>query len=127
MTSQSLYDLYLDVVDDFYGEGMVRDSLLGYYWSGVPHFHFGPYYVYKYATSYAAASHLVNGILQAEGTERQQAAERLLNLLRAGDSDYPMELLRKAGVDMSDIQTYQAVVDLTVDLVDRLKAALAEL
>jgi oligoendopeptidase F len=127
VTSQSLYDLYMDVVDDFYGDGMVRDSLLGYYWSGVPHFHFGPYYVYKYATSYAAASHLVSGILQAEGAQRQEAAERLLNLLRSGDSDYPMELLKQAGVDMSDIQTYQAVVDLTVDLVDRLMAALTEL
>jgi oligoendopeptidase F len=93
----------------------------------IPHFHFGPYCVYKYATSYAAASHIVGNILKAEGEERREAVERHLTLLRSGGSDYPMELLKEAGVDMSDQETYQAVIDLTNDLVAQLETELEKL
>ena len=127
VTAQSLYNLYMDVTNDFYGDAIVKDSLLGYYWSWVPHFHFGPYYVYKYATSYAAASHIVGKILKSSGDERQKAVDAYLNLLRGGGSDYPMILLEQAGVDMSDPQTYQAVIDLTDDLVTQLENELSKL
>ncbi len=127
VTSKTLGDLYLNVVDDFYGDAMVRDSSLGYYWSAIPHFHFGPYYVYKYATSYAAATHIVSTILKAEGAERQAAVDRFLNLLKSGGSEYPMDLLKEAGVDMSDQATYRAVITLTDDLVTQLEAELAKL
>jgi len=127
VTSKTLQNLYLDVLKDFYGDAMVRDTSLGYYWSMIPHFHFGPYYVYKYATSYAAASHIVNKILKSEGAERQAAVDRHLNLLKSGGSGYPMDLLKEAGVDMSNQETYQAVIDLTDDLVTQLEAELAKL
>ena len=127
VTSQTLYNTYMGVIDDFYGNDIVKDSLLGYYWSGVPHFHFGPYYVYKYATSYAAASHIVSKILNSEGAEKQKAVDRYLNLLKSGGSDYPMVLLEEAGVDMADPATYQAVIDLTDDLVTQLEDELSKL
>ena len=127
VTSKTLQDLYLNVLSDFYGEAMVQDTSLGYYWSMIPHFHFGPYYVYKYATSYAAASHIVGNILKAEGAERQEAMDRYLTLLKSGGGDYPMELLKEAGVDMSNQETYQAVIDLTDDLVTQLEAELDKL
>jgi oligoendopeptidase F len=127
VTSQSLYNLNMSVIDDFYGDDIVKDSLLGYYWSGIPHFHFGPYYVYKYATSYAAASHIVGKIINSKGAEKQEAVDKYLNLLRGGGSDYPMVLLEQAGVDMSDPQTYQGVIDLTGDLVTKLENELSKL
>jgi len=127
VTAQTMNDLYMSVVEDFYGDDLVLDSLLGYYWSAVPHFHFGPYYVYKYATSYAAASHIVRSILDAEGEQRQAEVDRYLNLLKAGGSDYPMNLLEEAGVDMSDPQTYQAVITLTEELVTQLENELGRL
>ena len=127
VTPEALYELYMNVTDDFYGDDLATDSLLGYYWSTVPHFFFGPYYVYKYATSYAAATHLINAIVSAEGAKRQQATDRFLNLLKAGGSDYPMNLLKEAGVDMSDPKTYEAIIDLTDDLVTRLERELTKL
>jgi oligoendopeptidase F len=127
VTAESLYDLYMNVVDDFYGESMVRDSLLGYYWSAVPHFHESPYYVYKYATSYAAATHLIGEIFSDDEIKSKDAVVRLMNLQKAGGSDYPMELLKKAGVDMSLSETYQAIIDLTNELVTQLEKELARL
>jgi len=127
VTSKTLGDLYMNVVEDFYGDAMVRDSSLGNYWSMIPHFHFGPYYVYKYATSYAAATHIVNTILKAEGDAKQEAVDRYLNLLKSGGSDYPIDLLKEAGVDMSDQATYRAVITLTDDLVTQLEEELAKL
>ena len=127
VTAEALYDQYMNSLTDMYGETLVRDSLLGYYWSAVPHFHGSPYYVYKYATSYAAASYLIRNILESEGAARQQAVDHHLNLLRAGGSDYPMELLKQAGLDMADPQTYRAIISLTEDLVTRLESELAGL
>jgi len=127
VTAQLLNELYLQVIDDFYGDTMAKDSLLGYYWTSVPHFYFGPYYVYKYATSYAASTHLINKIMSSEGAEKQQAIERYLGLLKAGGSDYPMDLLEKAGVDMSDPETYLAIIKLTDELVTQLESEIAKL
>lgn len=127
ITVESLYNLCMDVVEDFHGESMVRDSLLGYYWSVVPHFHESPYYVYKYATSYAAASHLVREIFSDDEVKSKDAVRRLMDLQKAGGSDYPMELLKKAGVDMSLSETYQAIIDLTNELVTQLEKELARL
>ncbi len=127
VTSKTLGDLYMDVVDDFYGDALVRDSALSNYWSAIPHFHFGPYYVYKYATSYAAATHIVSRILDSEGEQRQEAIDLYLNLLKSGGSDYPMEQLKEAGVDMSNQDTYRAVIALTDELVTKLEAELAKL
>lgn len=127
VTAETLNELYLQVIDDFYGEAMAKDSLLGYYWATVPHFYFGPYYVYKYATSYAASTRLISDVMSNTGEVREAAVNRYLGLLRAGGSDYPMNLLERAGVDMADPHTYQAIIDLTDALVTQLETELHKL
>jgi len=65
-------------------------------WARIPHFYYN-YYVYQYATGYSAATSLANQIL----TEKEVAVERYLEFLKAGSSDFPIEVLKKAGVDMT--------------------------
>ncbi|MEW5924465.1 MAG: oligoendopeptidase F, partial [Candidatus Zixiibacteriota bacterium] len=127
ITAQSLNELYLQVIKDFYGDAMAGDSLLGYYWATVPHFFFGPYYVYKYATSYAASTRLISDIMSSTGEARTAAINRYLNLLKAGNSDFPMDLLEQAGVNMADPNTYQAIIELTDALVTQLETELKKL
>jgi oligoendopeptidase F len=127
ITSETLYDLCLEVYDNHYGDAMVQDSLLGYYWTAVPHFYFGPYYVYKYATSYAASSHLIKSIAESNENNRPEIVASYLDLLKSGGSDYPIVLLNKAGVDMTDPGTFRAIIDLTDELVRQLEEELEKL
>jgi oligoendopeptidase F len=86
----------------------------------IPHFYFN-YYVYQYATGLAAASALVEDILETGAP----AAERYLDFLRRGSRDYPLELLRDAGVDMASaipiersIEFYEGYLDEMAALMD---------
>ena len=96
------------------------NAFTGITWSRIPHFFNSPYYVYQYATCFASAAKISRQIM-AGGQGSQEARDRFLALLRSGGSDYPMELLRKAGVDLSQPDTVRAVVDQLDDLVTRLE------
>ena len=74
-------------------------------WARIPHF-YTPFYVYQYATGYSAATALASAILE----QGEPATRRYLNFLTKGGSDYPIELLKGAGVDMSTPQPVEAVV-----------------
>src|SRR4051794_11128055 len=100
LTADSLTKDYYELNKKYYGvEGMVIDEEIGLEWSRIPHFYYN-YYVYQYATGFSAAAALSNGIL----TEGSPAVERYINFLKAGSSDYPIEVLKKAGVDMTSNQ-----------------------
>lgn len=100
LTADSLTKDYYELNKKYYGvEGMVIDEEIGLEWSRIPHFYYN-YYVYQYATGFSAAAALSNGIL----TEGAPAVERYINFLKAGSSDYPIEVLKKAGVDMTSNQ-----------------------
>ena len=73
-------------------------------WARIPHFYNG-FYVYKYATSFSAAQYLANKILSGE----KGAVESYLSFLKSGGSDDPNELLKKAGVDLTEEQTIPGV------------------
>ena len=97
LTADSLTKDYYELNKKYYGvEDMVIDEEIGLEWSRIPHFYYN-YYVYQYATGFSAAAALSNGIL----TEGAPAVERYINFLKAGSSDYPIEVLKKAGVDMT--------------------------
>jgi oligoendopeptidase F len=81
---------------DYYGPALVLDDELKNEWSRIPHF-YNAFYVYKYATGFAAAMALSKQIR----TEGAPAVERYLNFLRGGSSQDPIDLLKGAGVDMS--------------------------
>lgn len=97
LTAESLTKDYYELNKKYYGvEGMVIDEEIGLEWSRIPHFYYN-YYVYQYSTGFSAATALSNGIL----TEGEPAVKRYIDFLKAGSSDYPIEVLKKAGVDMT--------------------------
>lgn len=96
LTVDSLSELYYGLNQKFYGGVATVDELVGVEWARIPHF-YSSFYVYQYATGISAASALVQQILH----EGQPAVDRYLNFLSSGSSDYSIELLKKAGVDMT--------------------------
>ena len=99
LTGDLLDGLYLDMTREYYGHGAggcVVDDVIRAEWAYIPHFFYN-FYVYQYATSFIASTALAEKVIAGE----RGAAESYLNLLRAGGSDYPIDLLRKAGVDMT--------------------------
>ena len=125
ITADVLTALYTQLLRDYYGDSVDLNPLTGYTWARIPHFFNSPYYVYQYATCFASAARLAGEIMHGTGPARSAARARYLDLLRAGGSDYPMEQLKKAGVDLSQPDTVSAVVSHLDDLVTRLERELA--
>jgi oligoendopeptidase F len=96
LTPELLTQTYYELNKQYFGDDIVVDEEIGLEWSRIPHFYYN-YYVYQYATGYSAATALSNQILE----EGQPAVDRYLEFLKAGSSDYPIEVLKKAGVDMT--------------------------
>ena len=99
LTGDTLGEIYDEINRSYYGHAdgtCIVDPEIRHEWAHIPHFYYN-FYVYQYATSYTASSALAEGVLAGDrGTTR-----RYLDLLKAGGSDYPIELLKKAGVDMT--------------------------
>jgi len=123
MTAEILTEMYTQLLKDYYGDAVDLNALTGLTWSRIPHFYNSPYYVYQYATCFASAAKIAKQILGG-GQAATEARDRFLKLLRAGGSNYSMELLREAGVDLSQPDTVRAVVDQLDDLVTRLEREL---
>ena len=96
LTADYLTDEYYKLNKKYFGENMHIDKEIGREWARIPHFYYN-FYVYQYATGFSAATALSKGILE----EGQPAVDRYLDFLKAGSSDYPIEVLKKAGVDMT--------------------------
>ncbi len=127
ITADALQDLYASLENEYNGDVVVLDDYYHSTWSRIPHFYGSPYYVYKYATCFASSAKLVSEILSPDEKTRAEATRRYLTLLESGGNDYPNELLLKAGVDLSQPGTIQAVVDQLNDLVTRLDNELQKL
>ena len=125
ITSEILTETYTALLKDFYGDALDLNPLTGITWARIPHFFNSPYYVYQYATCFASAARLAHEIMHGTEVEQRQARERFLTLLRSGGNDYPMEQLKKAGVDLSQPDTVRAVVDQLSGLVTRLETELS--
>jgi oligoendopeptidase F len=125
ITSEILTDTYRTLLRDYYGDALDLTPLTGITWARIPHFFNSPYYVYQYATCFASAARLAQEIIHGTDVEQRQARESYLTLLRSGGNDYPMEQLKKAGVDLSQPHTVGAVVEQLSGLVTRLETELA--
>jgi oligoendopeptidase F len=125
ITSETLTEIYTNLLKDYYGDALDMNPLTGITWARIPHFFNSPYYVYQYATCFASAARLAQEIMHGTDVEQRQARERYLTLLRSGGNDYPMEQLKKAGVDLSRPDTVDAIVRQLNDLVSRLEAELS--
>ncbi|EWG12603.1 oligoendopeptidase F [Cytobacillus firmus] len=97
LTADSLTKEYYELNKKYFGEEeIIIDEEIGLEWSRIPHFYYN-YYVYQYATGFSAATALSKQILK----EGQPAVDRYIEFLKSGSSDYPIEVLKKAGVDMT--------------------------
>lgn len=96
LTSEYLNKLYADLNEKYYGLAKEDNPEIQFEWARIPHFYYN-YYVYQYATGFAAASYLANKIVH--GT--QEDKDKYLDYLKAGNSDYSLNVIAKAGVDMT--------------------------
>ena len=95
LTSEFLNKLYADLNQEYYGLSKEDNPQIQYEWARIPHFYYN-YYVYQYSTGFAAASALAEKIVHGSQEDR----DRYIDYLKAGKSDYPLNIMRKAGVDM---------------------------
>lgn len=127
ITADALSGIYQKLLEDYYGDAVTIDEPYKYTWARIPHFYNTPYYVYQYATCFASSAQLFRSMTTGAPEARAAATERYLALLRSGGDDYPMEQLRKAGVDLTKRETVQAVVEQLDELVTRLEKEAAAL
>jgi len=117
LTPQSLNHIYLDLNRLYYGPRIVLDEEIAWEWARIPHFYSG-FYVYKYATGFSAATAIKERIVK----EGAPAVEQYLEFLGAGGSDYPLETLKKAGIDL----TTPAPVNTALDFFEKLLQKMEE-
>ncbi|KPV45749.1 oligopeptidase PepB [Alicyclobacillus ferrooxydans] len=119
LTPEWLSNTYYKLNEQFFGAECVVDEAIAIEWARIPHF-YNPFYVYKYATGISASTALSQKILN-DGPE---ASARYLEFLKSGGSDYPIELLRKAGVDMESPEPVRATLAQFSSMVDELASIL---
>lgn len=115
LTPDALSEVYLELNKLYYGPEVVLDDEIAIEWARIPHF-YSAFYVYKYATGFSAATSLKQQIL----SEGQPAVNRYIDFLKAGSSDYPLNILKKAGVDLTKPKPVQDALDYFGSLVDEL-------
>ncbi len=115
LTQESLCNIYYDLNKEYYGKNIIVDDIIKYEWERIPHFYMN-FYVYEYATAYAAAIKIAMDILN----HKDQAVEKYLEFLKLGCTKTPIESLKVAGVDMSKSTTIAESFKYFNDLVEEL-------
>lgn len=113
LTADWMCEQYEALNSKYYGPAVEKDDTIKYEWARIPHF-YNAFYVYKYATGYSAATAISNKILN----EGQAAANNYIEFLKTGESDYPIELLKIAGVDMSSQEPIEKAMEAFNALLD---------
>jgi len=106
LTADILCELYKNIYQKYWGPELYVPEEEQYTWTRIPHFYYN-FYVYQYATGFAASEVLAKKV-KTEGTD---AVNKYLKFLKAGSSDYPINILKSAGVDMNSPEPVQAVSD----------------
>ncbi len=120
LTLTALKDVYRDLNRKYYGDEVVIDEEIALEWARIPHF-YNPFYVYQYATGFAAAIALSKQI-RSKG---QAAVNDYMKFLSGGSSRYPIELLKMAGVDMTQKEPIVSAITLFGELLDEFMKLLA--
>lgn len=116
MTPQEFSSIYYDLNRKYHGEDMAVDQDIEMEWARIPHF-YRSFYVYKYATGFSAATSFSKQILE----EGQPAVDRYLGFLKSGGSDYSINILKKAGVDMSSPQPVRDAMSVFEDVIEQME------
>lgn len=126
-TTDVLNKLYRQVYTDYWGDAVTFDDFYQWTWARIPHFYNSPYYVYQYATCFASSAQLYQAMTTGPDAQRKAATDRYLTLLKSGGDDLPMNQLKKAGVDLTQRATIQAVIDQMDRLVTQMEAEAAKI
>lgn len=121
ITADQLSKIMIDLYQEFYGLDITKEEVKQFVWAYIPHLFYYPFYVYQYATSFAASLKLYDDIKN----HVPGAFDRYIGLLQSGGSDYPVTQLQKAGVDLTKEDAFLAVVKRLKDLVEQLAVELA--
>lgn len=121
LTAEKLSQIYGDLNKKYFGPDVIYDEEIAMEWSRIPHF-YNAFYVYKYATGYSAAVAISKKVLE----EGAPARDAYMEFLAAGDSDYPIELLKGAGVDMSSPEVIESAMKTFAGLIDELEELINE-
>lgn len=124
LTADKLTDMCENLDKKYYGENIFTRDKDNIFWARIPHFYRSPFYVYQYATSFAASASLYAQVKEGLKNGNSEPLEKYLNLLQSGGNDYPVEQLKKAGADLTQSETVLAVIHQLSDLVDALEEAL---
>lgn len=116
LTPQQLSKIYYDLNVLYYGDDMVVDQDIEMEWARIPHF-YTSFYVYKYATGFSAATSFAKQILD----EGAPAVERYLGFLKSGSNDYSINILKKAGVDMSTPEPVSQAMSVFESLIEQME------
>ena len=128
ITAEVLSKIMEDLFDKYYGDIIEKDDLIYIFWARVPHFFNSPFYVYQYATCFASSAILYEKMINSsDESEKKQTLEKYIQLLSSGGNDFPMEQLKKAGVDLSKIETIEAVAKQFDLLLDKLEVEIRKL
>lgn len=111
ITADTLDEIMDRLFKEYFGEELTMDELQKIIWARIPHFFNSPYYVYQYATSFSASSKLYDKITNEKYSEaeRKESLEKYLNLLKSGGSDFPINQLKDAGVNLLEKENFEAV------------------
>ncbi|MBB5325549.1 oligoendopeptidase F [Anoxybacillus tepidamans] len=120
LTAESLTSMYYDLNKKYFGSDIVVDEEIGLEWARIPHFYYN-YYVYQYATGFSAATALSKQILE----EGEPAVKRYIEFLKAGSSDYPIEVLKKAGVDMTTAKPIEEACEVFAQKLEEMEQLLS--
>jgi oligoendopeptidase F len=120
LSGEAFTRIYGGILRRYHGDAVTIDNLYAIEWAYIPHFYNG-FYVFQYATSIAASTLFAERIAAGEAGAR----DRYLDLLRAGASDYPYELVKRAGVDLAQPAPYRALAARMDRIMDRIEAILA--
>ncbi len=120
ITSDNLSKIMIDLYQEFYGMDITKEGVKQYVWAYIPHLFYTPFYVYQYATSFAASLKLYEEVKN----NTPGAFDNYVNLLKSGGSEYPVDQLKKAGVDLTKEDAFKAVVNRLAELVNELEIVL---
>jgi oligoendopeptidase F len=117
LSGDSLSAMYMALLKKYHGPKVIIEPVVAAEWAYVPHFYYD-FYVYQYATSIAASAYFSELVLKGRGKDR----ENYLSVLKAGGSDYPVNVLRKAGLDMTTPAPYAALIEKFAKTLDQVEA-----
>lgn len=129
ITPDVLSEIMTKLFAEYFGDSLVMDELQKIIWARIPHFFNSPYYVYQYATSFAASSRLYEKVTNEKYSpeEREEARKKYIELLKSGGNNYPIEQLKLAGVNLEEKENFEAVAHEMTRLIVLLEKELKEL